>query len=162
MSREDDRADDRFRLQWFENERLRIATASFETTVLFDRSILTLSSAILAVSVGFVSELGLGAAGGPLWALWTSWILFGAAIVLTLLSIVVSPMFNDKLIARLLADLKGEKRFESARFHRLEVLSWIIAVVFAVAIGLTIYFAIASMAGQLVEVPGVHALEATR
>jgi hypothetical protein len=76
----------------------------------FDKSILTLSSAGLGLSVGFLKDVNLDAAVLG-WALYTSWAMFTAATASTMLSFLVSGKaleWQETLATR--AYLKGDDK----------------------------------------------------
>ena len=59
-------------------------------SVNFDKSVLSLSSVGLGFSVGFIRDVVDVGAAVNLWLLHASWILFGLAIVMTLVSFLIS------------------------------------------------------------------------
>lgn len=112
----------------------------------FDRSVLSLSSALLAGSIAFIKPLAAGPATGHVVLLSASWIALGVAIATTMLSFLVSQKaierqldFATKYYLHRQDDALNARNGPAEWIIRL---NWIAAIAFGAGIFLTVWFAI--------------------
>ena len=115
-------------------------------SVNFDKSVLSLSSVGLGFSVGFIRDVvGVNVAAG-LWLLHASWVLFGLAIIMTLVSFLISQkaiQIQLELANRYY--LKNDEECLNRKNHAArwnEFLAWGSCVCFILAIAMTVVFAV--------------------
>lgn len=117
-----------------------------------DKSVLTYSGAGLALSLGFLKDfIPIREAKLP-WALYGSWIAFTLAMVLVILSYVVSQMVVDLQLDR--AHRYYDKHEEDAfdECTKIDLVAkhlngWIYAIAFAIGLSLTILFVAVNLNG---------------
>jgi hypothetical protein len=115
----------------------------------FDRSVLSLSSALLAGSIAFIRPSGVGAGTDHAAILGWSWVALGAAIMITMVSFLVSQM----AIARQLefADDYYRRKQDGALTATNDPAKWterlniLAGAAFLAGVGLTVWFAILSI-----------------
>jgi hypothetical protein len=118
----------------------------------FDKSVLTLSSAGLALSITFLKDFGPLSSGAFPWMLYASWGMFTIATLSTMVSFQVSgkALNHQKVVARR-AYMEGEeKAFDEVGFWS-HVLLWLnrtSAVTFVAALSFTIAFIISNLEGN--------------
>jgi hypothetical protein len=110
----------------------------------FDQQVLTLASAMLTLSIGFIKDVvPIGEAIG-IWKLFLSWWLLGATVVSTLLSFITSRSSIDKqqkyaeeYYINLKDEYEGKKHWTT---HATTLLNAATPTCFTLAIGLTLLF----------------------
>lgn len=100
----------------------------------FDKTIITLSAAALATSIGFVRDVA--PAPAYTWSLITSWAMFGASLVFILVSFLTSLQAHERMIAQIDEDFEDASGgFAAVTTHILNVcaaMSLVSGVVFVV------------------------------
>lgn len=130
-------------------ELLKLRLSNLEN---LDKSILTYSSAGLALSLGFLKDFIPIAQAKFAWALYWSWVCFTIAISLVMLSYVVSLKVLDRQLeqAERYYLYRDEGAYSIGRwFFRLadHLNSWLSAAVFIVALILTVLFVSLNLSG---------------
>ncbi len=129
----------------------------------FDKQVLTLSTAFLALSVTFLKDIIKAPSTAQLWLLYGSWIAFGVAVTATMFSFLISNQAVKRHIYFCEQwYLKQDKKFENKRSRwnkTLAVVNWSSAIAFFLGIVLTIIFCIGN-AGytqkKVAETPSVQ------
>ena len=118
---------------------------------IFDRSILSLSTAFLEFSLAFIRDVTSPGESNYLWLLFLSWILFGLAIVSTVLSIISSQSGIEKqLIYAQKYYLDREDEYLDQRNWQAGLTNWLFhfsGIIFIIAILSTIVFVITNSTG---------------
>lgn len=115
----------------------------------FDRSVLTLSSSALGLSLAFTKDIAPFATAHARWALLASWVLFAAAIISTMASFLVSQQAIKNMIAAaqryyLDHDEKSLKAPNRAA-DLTERLNYISGIAFVLGMVLTMWFVIINL-----------------
>jgi hypothetical protein len=114
----------------------------------YDRSILALSSAFLALSISFIKDIAPAQGAVFLPALYVSWILFALTILLALAGMLIGIWVFKRLIDKAYSysiDRDEAAYKSSSRLARVvDGLNWAVGVLFTLAVASTIVFAIAN------------------
>ncbi|MBR8071298.1 hypothetical protein KDX14_17475 [Burkholderia cenocepacia] len=117
-----------------------------------DKSVLTYSGAGLALSLGFLKDFVPIREARFAWALYGSWVAFTAAMVLVILSYVVSQMVLELQLDR--AERYYENHEEAALTECVTIdkvarhlNGWMYAIAFAIGLSLTIIFVSVNLSG---------------
>jgi hypothetical protein len=115
----------------------------FSNSESYDKAILTLSSAFLALSLTFLKDLHVAGPMQAVWALYLSWITFALAIVSTLVSFRVSDWAISKQLEQLHAyylEHKEEAYPDRSRARWVESLNAGSGILFVAGVALTVAF----------------------
>lgn len=129
-----------------ERTRSELVAAQMKNAEQFDRSVLTLSSAFLAISMGFMRDVVIAGEALHRWMLLTSWGLFALTIITTLFGLLYGQNVLKKLIDGaykfyILKDKNAYKISEKLP-PRITILNWFVGFLFLFAVSFTVLFVI--------------------
>ena len=139
-----DQSEERKRL--YERTRDELVAGQRTNADQFGRSILTLSTAFLAISIGFIRYLAPPESLVHSWILYLSWILFGATIVVTLLGM----LYGQAILKRLLDSaheyyIEGNEdayKISEVLPRKIDHINRAVGALFSLAVASTILFAV--------------------
>ena len=130
----------------FQRIRSELLTEKRQNAEQFDRSVLTLSSAFLAISMGFITDRVKVGEAHHYWMLLTSWVLFALTIITTLFGLLYAQGVFEKLIqsAHKYYIKNDNEALEVSKklIPRIIKLNWAVGLLFSAAVSFTVAFVI--------------------
>jgi hypothetical protein len=141
--------DDAERLKLYAECRTDLLNRQLSNSETFDRSVLSLSSALLAASIAFIKPAAGASAIGHGAVLAWSWVALAVAIASTMLSFLVSQMAIDRQLdfAKKYYLQRQDNALNAANTPAKWTVrfNWFAGVAFGIGVALTVWFAVVSI-----------------
>ena len=134
------------RKRQYERTRGELIASQHANSEQFDRSILTLSTAFLAISIGFIRDIAPPESLVCFWLLYLSWFSFGATILVALWGLLCGQVILKRLIesahAYYIKQKEDAYNISELLPKRIDLLNRVVGLLFSAAVGCTILFAV--------------------
>jgi hypothetical protein len=139
--------DDRKRL--YDTTKAELVAGQRANAEQFDRAVLTLSTAFLAISMSFLKDIVPAQQMIWPWLLYASWVIFAFTIVLTLLGM----LYGQRILKALMTSAfeyyieKNEEAYSASEQlpRRIDFINIAVGVLFSMAVALTVGFVVTNM-----------------